>query len=278
MLHGVDVSNNNGVFAWGGEAFGFAKATEGTFFKDPLFPGNWSGMASRGILRGAYHFGHPGTSAATQAAFFVAYVKAHGLEDDDVLVLDLEVTDGQPPAKVAAWAAGFCAAVERETGKNVWVYTDHAFINDGCCAGLFTRPLWIADPSAPEGHPRDVQPWPVWVLHQYGQVGGTDVDVLNGDASVWRKLANLTQTTRVKTVTAHWDCQGQLSLTELCAGRFGGTSVDGLNASTVLRLTLDNSPGHVFADGLAAYINRGDLAHAPVPRGTRLFYPKKAQV
>lgn len=277
MIHGVDVSNNNGLHVWGSEAFGFAKATEGTFFKDPLFAGNWSGMASKSILRGAYHFGHPGNSADAQAAFFVAAVRAHGLDANDVLVLDLEVTDGQPPAKVAAWAVEFCEAVERSTGKNVWVYTDHAFISDGCCTGLFTHPLWIADPSAPEGKPRDVHPWPVWVLHQYGSVRGTDVDVLNGDAAVWRQLVNLVRPS-AKTVTGQWECQGQLSLTELCAGKFGDTSVDGLGASTVLRLTLNNSPDQVFASGLAAYISRGDLAKIPVPRGTRLFYPKRVEV
>jgi GH25 family lysozyme M1 (1,4-beta-N-acetylmuramidase) len=276
MIHGVDVSNNNGAFAWTSEAFGFAKATEGTFFKDPLFLTNWLQMSAKGILRGAYHFGHPGTSAADQAAFFVAYVKAHTLEVNDVVALDLEVTDGLTPAEVAAWAVTFCEAVEKATGKNTWIYTTHSFIDEGCCEGLFTRPLWIADPSAPEGQPASVHPWPVWAAHQYGSSRGVDQDVLNGDGEVWRKLANLVHVT--KTVTSSWLCQGQLSLTELCAGKFGGTSVEGLGASTVLRMTLEHSPDHVFADALAAYISRGDLAGSAVPRGTTLFYPKRVQV
>lgn len=275
MIRGVDVSNNNGLHAWTDEAFGFAKATEGTFFKDQLFPGNWSQMSAKGILRGAYHFGHPGGSATGQAAFFAGYVKAHGLGAGDVLCLDLEVTDGQPPAKVAAWAVTFCEALEKATGKNTWIYTDHAFIRDGCCEGLFTRPLWIADPSAPEGHPSNVHPWPVWVAHQYGSKGGTDLDVLNGDAEVWRKLANLTRA--AETITSSWLCQGQSSLTELCDRRFNGTSVEGLGASTVLRMTLEHSHGRMFAADLAAYISRGNLKDAPVPRGTVLFYPKRVE-
>lgn len=278
MINGVDVSNNNGAHAWTSEGFGFAKATEGTFFKDPLFGGNWSGMLSKNVLRGAYHFGHPGTSATDQAAFFAAYVKAHGLATNDVLCLDLEVTDGQSPAHIAAWAVSFCEAVEKATGKNTWIYTDHAFINDGCCNGLFTRPLWIADPSAAAGHPSDVHPWPVWVAHQYGTKSGVDQDVLNGDASTWRKLANLVSVTRWKTVTGQWDCQGQLSLVELCRDKFNGTAPEGVGASTVLRMTLDNSPNRAFAADLAAYVSRGDLAGKPCPRGVRLFYPKRVEV
>lgn len=275
MISGVDVSNFQGNYNWTDEDFGFAKATEGTFFRDPFLAHNWSGMGQKGILRGAYHFGHPGTSAKDQAAFFVATVQAHTLGVDDVLCLDLEVTDGCSAAQVAKWAVTFCTEVEKRTGKNCWVYTNHAFINEGCCAGLFSRPLWIADPSAPRGAPGSVHPWPVWVAHQYGAKSGVDVDVLNGDAGVWRQLANLVQAPP-KTVTAPWDCQGQMSLVELCSSRFGGTSVDGLVASTVLRVTLANSPGHLFPEGLSAYISGGDLAKTPVPRGTRLFYPKKA--
>lgn len=278
MLRGVDVSNFQGNYPWtGGEEFGFAKATEGSFFRDPFFGHNWSAMGSKNILRGAYHFGHPGTSASAQAAFFVALVQAHGLHEFDVLALDLEVSDGLPAAKVAAWAVAFCDAVEQSTGKNVWVYANHAFINGGYCEGLFSRPLWIADPSSPEGMPSNVHPFPVWTAHQYGTKNSVDQDVLNGDATVWRELANLVLAVRFKTVTASWVCEGQSSLVDLCDSRFNGTSVEGVMASTVLRLTLDNSPDQIFSPDLAAYISAGDLTHAHIPRGVKLFYPKRVK-
>lgn len=278
MLPGVDVSNNNGPYKWTAGGFGIVKATEGAFFKDSLFPQNWSAMSTLGVLRGAYHFGHPGTPADIQASYFVSYVKAHGLESADILALDIEVSDGLPAAKVSAWAVEFCTAVEKATSKNVWIYTNHAYISEGYVAGLEKHPLWIADPSSPEGKPADVHPWPVWVVHQYGSIGGVDRDVLNGDATVWKELANLVPSVKYKTVTGYWDCMGQLSLVELCKTGFGGTAVPGLMASTVLRLTLDNSPNQVFPGALAAYISAGDLVKAKVPKGVRLFYAKRVEV
>src|SRR5580698_8994256 len=55
---GVDVSNYQGNINWGqvagsGIKWAYVKATEGTDSQDPTFPGNWSGMAANGVLRGA---------------------------------------------------------------------------------------------------------------------------------------------------------------------------------------------------------------------------------
>lgn len=282
MLAGVDVSNFQGAYGWSDEQFGFCKATEGTFFQDPTFAKNWQAMSAKSIRRGAYHFGHPSSSAANQAAYFTGLVKAHGLNTTDVLALDLEVSDGLPAAQVAGWAVQFCTAVEKSTGKNTWIYTDHSFIEGGYCDGLYKHPLWIADPSQPAGKPTSVAPWPIWVAQQCAtkQVGSitVDTDFLNGDTEVWDALANLVQPVSYKTVTGVWVSAGMFSLTKLCQLTFNGTSVDGVQASTVLRLTLDNSPDQVFAPDLAAYISAGDLCNAPVPRGTTLYYPKKVQV
>ncbi len=41
----------------------------------------WNGPRSeppQGLVRGAYHFGHPGTDAVAQAQFFVQHVRAAG--------------------------------------------------------------------------------------------------------------------------------------------------------------------------------------------------------
>jgi lysozyme len=282
MISGSDVSVFQGAFQWTDEAFGFAKATEGAFLQDPMFAHNFSAMKAKGIRRGAYHFGHPSTSAAAQAAFFVGFVKAQGLGQWDALALDLEVADGLPASEVAEWAVSFCNAVEKATGKNVWVYTNHAFISGGYCDGLYKHPLWIADPSTPAGHPGSVAPWAIWVAHQYawGATGSgqPDRDVLNGDTAVWDQLVNLTTPAKYKTVTSAWTCEGVDSLTGLCAAAFNGTAAPGLGASTVLRMTLDNSRDQLFAADLAAYVSAGDLAKTPVPKGVVLFYPKRVKV
>src|ERR1700687_2207685 len=73
---GMDVSHWQGAIDWdtvasSGIAFAFVKATEGTTYRDPRFAFNYSEIARVGIFRGAYHFGRPGTDAATQARFLV---------------------------------------------------------------------------------------------------------------------------------------------------------------------------------------------------------------
>src|SRR5260370_25639255 len=74
---GLDVSHYQEVVDWptvaaGGEAFAFAKASEGKSVADVYFADNWSALRAAGILRGAYHFFHPATDAAAQADFFLS--------------------------------------------------------------------------------------------------------------------------------------------------------------------------------------------------------------
>jgi len=73
---GIDVSHYQEVIDWptvaaGGEAFGFAKASEGGSVADLYFADNWSAMRGGGLLRGAYHFFHPATDASVQADYFL---------------------------------------------------------------------------------------------------------------------------------------------------------------------------------------------------------------
>lgn len=274
MLYGEDVSAYQGAYQWPGNlSFGFAKATEGTFYQDPQFKHNWDALWSAKKLRGAYHFGHPSTSAVAQAQYFVAFVKAHGLLDLDALALDLEVSDGLSAAQVAAWAVQFVAEVRRLTGKNVFVYTMHSFIWGGYLAGLSAQPLWIADPNSRPGQPSPVTPWKVWSLDQYGQ-NGVDEDVLNGDASTWARLVNVgapppPPPPPMKQVIEQWTTAGELSLVAFA-------KASDSNPAMILQLTVEHSPGGVFSANVAEYINAGNL-NATMPRGLVLYFPKWVQ-
>lgn len=282
MLYGRDVSNHQGKYDWAGvipkPGFGFAKATEGVGFVDSYLPWNWGEMRRLGILRGAYHFGHPGEDAAAQAELFVNTVRKAGvLAADDVLVLDLEVTDGLGPSEVAAWAVQFCDHVDSLTGKNTWVYTDRSFIWNGCCAGLYARPLWIASPGN-AGAPGSVAPWPVWSVQQYGaDSSGVDVDVLNGDASVWSKLANATVKPPVyKIVPAKHICDGKQTMTEL-------VKLLGAGASTLLRMSCEHNPNGLFSADLAGWLDMtlgGSESHVepPLPKGAAVWYPSRVKI
>ena len=90
-IKGVDVSHYEGSVNWksasaAGIKFGFAKATEGTGTKDDTFAADWAGMKAAGIIRGAYHFFHPGESASAQASFVVKTVGTLGANDFPIVL------------------------------------------------------------------------------------------------------------------------------------------------------------------------------------------------
>jgi lysozyme len=189
-LNGIDVSHYQGTVNWNsvaqaGYTFAFAKATEGTTYKDPTFPTNWANMKSAGLVRGAYHYGHPGSSAVTQANFFVNYVKpTHG---DLQLVLDLETTDGETPAQVWQWTQAFIKQVQTLTGRPGIIYTGYSFwVNSvGNPKNNLNCPLWVAayGVSKPQVPPA----WSTWSFWQYsdtgsvsGVSGACDLDYFNG--------------------------------------------------------------------------------------------------
>jgi lysozyme len=190
---GIDVSSFQGAFDWAAEkgsiSFAFAKATEGATITDPEFARNWRQMKAAGLVRGAYCFGHPKNGATTDARHFLSVVRAQGLDRGDMLALDLETTDGLAPAQVAAYGRNWCDQVQAATGRKPIVYTFISFAQAGNCAGLGGYPLWIADPSSPEGHPRVPQPWTTWAFHQYATTL-VDRDVFHGDTAALKKFAN----------------------------------------------------------------------------------------
>lgn len=274
MLHGHDVSNWQGIFNWdavaGSDGFAFAKASEGATFTDPRFTDNWAGMKAKGLLRGAYHFAHPAMNAPQQAEYFCKTVQAAGLDTDDALALDLEVTDGLGPSAVSAWSQVFVSKVQDLTGKNCFVYTDKSMIWSGCCNGLYTRPLWVASITTP-GAPGDIKPWSVWSLQQYTQ-NPYDLNVLNGDANTWKALVNAKPPAPMW-VLSRYVTDGTKSLSQWAS------SVNHL-PSTVLRLTCEHSPNDMFTADVAAYVNgvfAGTLdADDPMPVGMALYYMKAA--
>ncbi len=93
-----------------GASFAFAKATEGLEYVDSSFAHNKEGMRAQSFSpRGYYHFGHPDSSAAKQAAHFCSTVGA--LEENEVAVLDIETSNSMHPAQVAQWSKEFVDSV-----------------------------------------------------------------------------------------------------------------------------------------------------------------------
>ncbi len=172
-----------------------AKATEGTTYTDATFATNWHGMASAGLVRGAYHFARPGSDPLAQASHFVSTVaNAGGFNTSKTLqlVLDLEANDGKSPSAVYSWTKAFIERVHNLTGKPGIIYTGYYFWKDSVQGSSnFDAPLWIASYTSakPAGIP---SPWSGvgWAFWQYsssgsvsGVSGNVDTDYfLNGGA------------------------------------------------------------------------------------------------
>jgi lysozyme len=171
MTLGIDVSHYSGKRDWRclttlGVDFAFIKATEGATFKDELFTRHRSSMRAAGIPHGAYHFAHPGSAAAAQAAQFCAVVGELGPTDLQP-VLDLEANDGQPPERVLEWVLAFLEAAEASLGARFIIYTGGFWrrtLGDPECAPVGQHRLWTARYG---GSPIMPRPWTAWSIWQF---------------------------------------------------------------------------------------------------------------
>jgi lysozyme len=195
---GIDVSHHQEMVDWqkvkaAGISFALVKATEGTGFVDPRFDDNWRGMKEAGIVRGAYHFFHPGQDASKQAAFLARVL---GLEQTDLPpVLDLETDDGMDAATVVKRVEQWLKQVEQLLGRKPMIYTGGWFWNPiaealgQAPAWTDAYPIWVAhyanalQPSLPTGWSR----WTIWQYTDQGKVDGVfggnppvDVNRFNG--------------------------------------------------------------------------------------------------
>jgi lysozyme len=189
-IQGIDVSHWQGTVNWAavkksGKTFAFCKATEGATYTDPTFAANWAGMKAAGLVRGAYHFGRPGTDPVAQANRFCDVVKpTHG---DLQMMLDLETTDGKTPAQVRSWVVAFINRIVARTGRPGIIYTGFYFWRDSAGNGSnLNCPLFLA---AYVSNPAPYVPaaWPFWTFWQYtstgtcsGVSGNVDRDAFNG--------------------------------------------------------------------------------------------------
>ena len=186
IREGVDVSSYQGAPGqWRAEAgqIGFAavKLTElgadGTRYVNPDAAADWEWLGQNGICRIAYLFAHPGADPAETASFFTGELRKLGLNEDDMVAVDLEVTDGREPGHVAGWAQTVIRYLRHDLARRPLLYTFLSFAQEGNCDGLAEHTsLWISDPSSPMGRPRVPAPWDRWAIHQWSTSGPIDRD------------------------------------------------------------------------------------------------------
>ncbi len=192
-VQGIDVSSYQGNPNWtsvknSGKTFAFTKATEGTTYVNPDFAANWAHMKSAGLIRGAYHYGHPGTDPVAQANFF--YNTVHPTTGDLQMTLDIETTDGKNPTQVRSWIVSFINRIQALTGRPGIIYTGYYFWKNSAGNGSnLNCPLWLA---AYVTNPATYIPaaWSTWSFWQYtstgsvsGVSGNVDRDAWNGSVS-----------------------------------------------------------------------------------------------
>jgi GH25 family lysozyme M1 (1,4-beta-N-acetylmuramidase) len=205
QLPGIDISAYQGDINWGSVAphidFSYAKATEGTYYTNPVFYNQYVGPYNYGLIRGAYHFAIPNNSSGqSQARYFISH--GGGWSPDGLTLpgaLDIEYNPygsecyGLNHSQMKTWIQNF---VEE------YAYREHAYpviysTTDwwSTCTGNATRfrnldPLWIANYSASGGGPLPGN-WGFYTFWQYADAGSMpgDQDVFNGAHTHLKTLA-----------------------------------------------------------------------------------------
>ena len=213
VVKGVDVSVYQGSINWpavkgAGIDFAIARISDGTYL-DTQFDGNWSGMKSAGIVRGAYQFFEPGEDPVTQANIVIQKVGMLGAGDLPVTA-DMEVTGGQSAATIVANLMTWVSHVQAGTGKAPMIYTALGYWNGSVGSTAFGNlPLWAANwgvtcPNLANG-------WSDWVVWQYSDMGSisgipatVDLDEFNGDLSALQKFAGAAADWGAQYVNQSW--------------------------------------------------------------------------
>ncbi|WPO42025.1 GH25 family lysozyme [Tardiphaga sp. 42S5] len=116
----------------------YAKATQGTGFKDRMFGTYWNQLASlpenQKVYRGAYHFLTADSPGNAQAKSFLDYLELHGgLKPNDMppcVDLEWDKTSSNPdrwighaPEEIVQNALEWLKEVKRRTGRKPMIYT-----------------------------------------------------------------------------------------------------------------------------------------------------------
>lgn len=170
--------------------FIICRATIGITDVDADFKNNWSLIAQKGFIRGAYHVYECDDDPQLQAEHFLSAVDS--LSPNDLpLILDLEqkglagITD---VTRIRNDLLVFLNLVETNTGKTPMIYVSPDFANTYLNDSAFAKyPLWVADyngqdePQVPATW--TATGWTFWQRTDTVTVNGvtTDFDVFNGN-------------------------------------------------------------------------------------------------
>ncbi|WP_237742137.1 GH25 family lysozyme [Arthrobacter sp. CAL618] len=204
---GVDVSSYQGNVNWSaawnqGSRFAYTKATEATSYKNPYYSQQYTGSASAGMVRGAYHFAIPSiSSGAAQANYFIN--NGGGWSADGKTLpplLDVEYNPysslgnscyNMSTTAMVNWIRDFSNTMLDRTGRVPMIYTTTDWWNrcTGNSTAFANHPLHIASynnvgaGTLPSG-------WNKYSLWQYTSEGPVvgDWNVWNGTSAALQRF------------------------------------------------------------------------------------------
>ena len=195
-VHGFDLSRHNGKPDWDkmfaidyrGDTvkfdFVFIKASEGVLLKDQRFMHNWSEAQRVGLIRGAYHYFHPGRSVERQAHNFISRVELQA--GDLPPVIDIEETNGLGRKEIVRSVKEFSDLLQSHYGVKPIIYSGRNFIQQILQQEFSDHHFWIAHYH--NGHSLQKIPGirnSFWQYTEsgelYGVGGKVDLNVFHGD-------------------------------------------------------------------------------------------------
>ncbi|MFJ7749210.1 GH25 family lysozyme [Arthrobacter sp. NPDC097144] len=196
-IQGMDVSSHQGNVDWNrawaqGSRFAYAKATEGTGYKNPNFGQQYGGSYGVGMVRGAYHFALPNVSSAVEQANYFVNNGGGWSADGRTLppLLDIEYNPytslgntcyNMSQTQMVNWIKAFSNQVKARTGRAPMIYTttDWWSYCTGNSAAFGENPLHIANYNEVGAGPLPAS-WGFYSLWQYSSTGP-----FVGDSNVW---------------------------------------------------------------------------------------------
>ncbi|MEU4626965.1 GH25 family lysozyme, partial [Actinoplanes sp. NPDC023801] len=240
---GIDVSNHQETIDWAavarsGQRFAYAKATEGTGFRDSYYAANRTGARNNNIYFGAYHYARPDRSSGRVQADFLLD-NAQYSNDGRTLppMLDIEWPwegSGSPSPcyglstqQMVAWIRDFVNRIRERTGQRTMIYTNANWWNP--CTGNNTsfgdEPLFVARyNTSPNPLPAGWSTWKLWQFTSSASVpgvsGGVDQNVFNGTVAELAQLAGGTteQPSRVGGRWGDFDGDGRPDVAGVAGG------------------------------------------------------------
>lgn len=143
------------------------KATEGVGYTDPTFATHRNGALSAGIdSLLLYHFARPDLGNTPEAEANWMHQVVGAVRQNDLLVLDFEVS---APQATADWAYRFLARLEQIAGVRPAIYASTSYIQARLQDSRIARyPLWLANWTFNANvHPPCPPPWASYIALQY---------------------------------------------------------------------------------------------------------------